>query len=286
MPIELPPGMAAQRDDRNPPPRNSQVLVFVGLFSGLVILLIWLAGAIVNQIVWWIPPSVERQLGAIAVPAFERMAQPSDTQTALNQLLDRLEAELPAEQQSRDYQVLYVPDPTVNALAIPGDRIVIFKGLLDQVESENELAMVLSHELGHFANRDHLRSLGRTIVVQLALASLFGDLGSLQRIAVAGIEQLTDAQYSQSQERQADEFGLDLLYDTYGQVAGATDFFARLGKGRDRSLTDFVATHPAPQARVKRLRELIEAENYPVETRSPLPPALENPQEQTRDSLE
>ena len=50
---------------------------------------------------------------------------------------------------------------------------VIYQGLLAQAESENELMMVLGHELGHFANRDHLRGLGRALLVQIAIAAFF-----------------------------------------------------------------------------------------------------------------
>ena len=44
-------------------------------------------------------------------------------------------------------------------------------GLLENVESENELAFVLGHELGHFRNRDHLRGLGRGIAFSLVLVA-------------------------------------------------------------------------------------------------------------------
>ncbi|MCG8367309.1 MAG: peptidase M48, partial [Pseudanabaenales cyanobacterium] len=116
MPITLPPGTAAQRDDRNPTPNNRQLLTLLGLLVGLVGVVIGLVGVVINQLVWWIPPSVEQQLGATAVPPFERLAEPSRRQTELNRLLDRLEAELSVElRQGRDYQVLYVPEPTVNA---------------------------------------------------------------------------------------------------------------------------------------------------------------------------
>lgn len=276
MPITLPPGTAAQRDDRNPTPNNRQLLTLLGLLVGLVGVVIGLVGVVINQLVWWIPPSVEQQLGAIAVPPFERLAEPSRRQTELNRLLDRLEAELSVElRQGRDYQVLYVPEPTVNALAIPGDRVIIYQGLLEQMGSENELMMVLGHELGHFAHRDHLRSLGRGVMLRVAIASVLGDLGSLSQIAVSGIERLSQARFSQGQERQADEFGLELLYQTYGHVAGATDFFARMREARGRSITDFMASHPAPPERVKRLEQLIERRNYSVEALAPLPSVLQ-----------
>jgi hypothetical protein len=55
---------------------------------------------------------------------------------------------------------------------------------MKQVESENELAFVLGHELGHFRNRDHLKSLGRDLALALLIATLsqgssVGDLAAL-----------------------------------------------------------------------------------------------------------
>ena len=92
----------------------------------------------------------------------------------------------------------------MNALALPGDRIVIFSGLVNRVKSENELMMVLGHELGHFAHRDRLRSLGQELLLPIAIASLLGDNSWLYSSAAAIISATSQAQYSQFQEIQAD----------------------------------------------------------------------------------
>ncbi len=274
MGFELSPGMASP-SDRDLPPNNRQLLTVLGLAIGVVLGIFWLIGMVLNGLVWLVPANVERQLGALVVPAFERIAQPSPAQDSLNQLLDRLEAKLPTEQRTRDYRVLYVPEATVNALALPGDRLVVYAGLLDHVESENELTMVLGHELGHFAHRDHLRSLGQGLLWRLAIATfLGGDPGALQSIAAAGINALSQAQFSQGQERAADDFGLNLLQQTYGHIGGARDFFARLSRERGTSLTAFIETHPAPRRRVTELQRQIKAQNYPLGARSPLPQPL------------
>jgi predicted Zn-dependent protease len=273
MPIELPPGTASYRDDRNPEPKKRQILLVLGLIAAVIAFAFWLFGALVNGLVWLIPPSVERQLGTFTVPVFEQMAEPSAAQDSLNQLLDRLEANLPPEQQQdHDYQVLYIPDATVNAIAIPGDRVIIYQGLLKQTESENELMMVLGHELGHFANRDHLQRLSRGLILQLLIAVFFGDTGGLQDVAISGLTSISNAQFSQGQELQADEFGLNLLQQTYGHVAGATDFFERLSK-QEGSNIDFLATHPNSNKRVRRLEQAI-AKGYDLGERSPLPAPL------------
>ena len=259
--------------NRNPPPSNRQLLILLGLFVGFIIGVIWLLNLLINNLIGFIPPSVERQLGAVVVPVFEQQAKPSPAQDTLNQMLDRLEAQLPAEGQKRDYRVLYVPTSTVNAIALPGNAIVIYDGLVKQAESENELMMVLGHELGHFAHRDHLRGLGRSLLLQIVIATFFGDVSSLQSIAASGVAAVSRSQFSQSQEREADEYGLTLLQKTYGHVAGATDFFARMSQHTGADLA-FLSTHPAPGKRVQELNRWITENNYPIKKRSPLPKPL------------
>jgi predicted Zn-dependent protease len=259
---------------RNPPPSNRQLLILLGLFVGFVAGIIWLLVLLINNVVWLIPVSVEQQLGALIIPAYEQQAKPSPAQDTVNGLLERLESNLSSEaNQNRNYRVLYIPNSTVNALALPGDAIVIYSGLVKQMESENELMMVLGHELGHFAHRDHMRSLGRQLLIQIAIAAFLGDSSSLQAAAASGIVALSQSQYSQSQESQADEFGLTLLQKTYGHVAGATDFFARLDRQKGINF-DFLSTHPNPGKRVEELKRLIQQRNYQIKERSPLPETL------------
>lgn len=254
--------------DRNPPPSLLDLGILLGILLGAIAVIVLLFNGFVNLLIAWIPPQFEQQLGALMIPQLEEQATEPDTQQELNQLLDRLEAHLPDNNQ-RDYRLLYIPDKTVNAMAVPGDVVVIYQGLLAQMESENELMMVLGHELGHFANRDHLRGLGRAIALQIAVSAIFGDTSGLPGLATAAVERLGQARFSQAQEEEADAFGLDLLQAEYGHVAGATDFFARLDtqSGVD---WDFLATHPAPGKRVKILNRRIEKLGYTQESRSPL----------------
>ncbi|MBE9041438.1 M48 family metallopeptidase [Oscillatoriales cyanobacterium LEGE 11467] len=260
--------------DRNPPASNRQLLILLGFFVVAIAGTIWAFGWVFDSFIEFIPPSLEQKLGAVIVPVYEQIAQPSEAQDTLNTLLDGLETHLPEEQrQNRDYRVLFVPEDTVNALALPGDAIVVYGGLLQQAESENELMMVLGHELGHFANRDHLRGLGQQLLLRVTIASIFGDTGALAGIIGSTIETISRSQYSQSQELQADEFGIDLLQKHYTHVAGATDFFARLDREKKSNLA-FFSTHPAPRNRVKKLEKILRDRQYPIGEKAPLPPAL------------
>jgi predicted Zn-dependent protease len=261
------------QSSKNTDSSNRQLLIAAGLIVGTFIVGIWLLLSIVGRLIYFIPPQVEQNIGKLIVPVYEQQAAEGEVQDSLNKLLDRLETNLPQEtQQARDYRILYISDDTVNALAIPGDRVIIYQGLLAKVESENELMMVLGHELGHFAHRDHLRGIGNALVLRMVVASLFGDLGIFQP-AANSVRALADASYSQKQEKQADEFGLTLLDRTYGHVAGATDFFAKLSKEKKRSIS-FLSSHPASKTRVRELQKLIKQNRYQLKDKSPLPEVL------------
>ena len=106
----------------------------------------------------------------------------------------------------------------------------------------------------------------------MAIASFIGDAGWIQSVA-SGITALSKAQYSQSQEYQADEFGLALLQQTYGHVTGATDFFARLSQQKSVNLA-FKATHPGAGSRVAQLQRLQRRRNYRIGKLEPLPETL------------
>ena len=147
-----------------------------------------------------------------------------------------------------------------NAMALPGGLIVVTQGLLDQVESENELAFVLGHELGHFRNRDHLRSLGRGVVLSIFIAAIgSGDGGGIG----TNITDLALRNFSRRQERQADEFGLLLVQSQYGHVNEAWRFFERWDEYENRTAMDFLShlsTHPKSGERIEDLREFAERE--------------------------
>lgn len=142
-----------------------------------------------------------------------------------------------------------------NAMALPGGLIVVTQGLLDQVESENELAFVLGHELGHFKNRDHLRALGRGAVLSVFFAVVAGN-----DVAGIGINvaDLTLRGFSREQETKADDFGLAIVHAEYGHVGEAWRLFERW-KITDNSFIDLVAylsTHPETGDRIADMKSL------------------------------
>jgi predicted Zn-dependent protease len=185
----------------------------------------------------------------------------------LQPLLDNLPADSPLHNYT--FTVQLVKNKEINALALPGGHIVVFSGLVEQAESENELAMVLAHELGHFVHRDHLKRLGRGLGLTVAAMLVFGEDSAVSRL-VSNLFLVTESSYSRQQESDADRFGLDLLVNSYGHAGGATDFFARVGKKAGSHVPYLLASHPHPDDRIEELQSLISENGYRVETITPI----------------
>jgi len=146
-------------------------------------------------------------------------------------------------------------DETPNAMVAPGGLVIVFSGLFDHVRSENGMAFVLAHELSHMANRDHLRALGRSLVLVTAATLLTGD-GSGTAGVLAPAWQLGDSGYSRGREAAADARALAILACRYGHTGGATEFFESLQKeeGDTPALAHYLASHPSMAARISALK--------------------------------
>lgn len=247
------------------------------LLGGVVLLLVlafFILGAMADLIVERVPVNVESWLGGQTLKKFSGKESPEMT-SRLEGLLASLPKDSPLQQYA--FHVYVLDTDEVNAVALPGGNIVVYQGLLDEVESENELAMVLGHELGHFANRDHLRGLGRGLGVAVVTGIMFGGDSSASTL-VSNSLLTVQAQYSQHQEEAADRFGLDLLTKRYGHAGGAATFFSRLAGHAGGRLPYLLASHPHPQDRIDKLNQRIRTSGYAVHEVQPL--ALEMKSEQ------
>lgn len=256
------------RDDVNVTARHpltEGAVILVGVLA-IASVLLGIAVLLVDRLVPYLPQSWEASM----FPDFDAMRHtPTDDLQAVQQreletLLERLTAHWPDHPDGLRVGLFDSPQP--NALAFPGGLILVTTGLMDQVDSENELAFVLGHELGHYRGRDHLRSLGRGLALGLILAAIGQSGGAAEIVALSG--QLTSRSFSREQESNADAFGLGLVASEFGHVAGATDFFAKLPSPDsflERSLATYLATHPMSDDRVERMKRLADENGWSLE---------------------
>ncbi|NJR69947.1 MAG: M48 family metallopeptidase [Synechococcales cyanobacterium CRU_2_2] len=175
-------------------------------------------------------------------------------------------------------QVYIVEDALPNAFILPGGHIFVTSTLLEQAESENELAFVLAHELGHFEARDNLKGLGRSLVF-ITLASLL-DFGGSSSGVINSTINLSSMSYSRTQEAQADAFALRAVVQKYGHSGNSLDFFRRLEQQKDLPVPEIelLSSHPLTENRIESLEKF--ARDRGMKTTGPataLPERLECP---------
>jgi len=162
-------------------------------------------------------------------------------------------------------------DKKINAVSLPGRRVVVYDGLMLDVESENEIAMILAHEIGHHEANHILEAFGRRAFLGLASMGA-GQIPVLGPILVQ-IGELGELSFSREAELEADRIGLRALHDYYGHVGGSTGFFERrLKEGEIPAAMELLSTHPLSEKRIESLKIL--SRNQGWEAR-PVAPALE-----------
>jgi Zn-dependent protease with chaperone function len=237
-----------------------EALVLVAGIAGAGFALFIVIALAVEILVPWIPPSFEVRVfsSASLVDLLAPEGDEADPRTErVAELLARLARHWPENPYA--FHVAIHEESTPNALAFPGGLVVVTSGLLEQVESENELAFVLGHELGHFRHRDHLRGIGRGVAFALVMGALGlgGSGGAAQLATLSG--QLAARGFDRDQESDADRFGLLLVQQEYGHLAGAWDFFERLpdpGGFAEKEIVHYLATHPLNEERIQALHAL------------------------------
>jgi predicted Zn-dependent protease len=144
-------------------------------------------------------------------------------------------------------------DSTLNAFCTPGGYIYIYTGILKFLDSEDQLAGVMGHEIAHADLRHSTRQMTEMFGIQLILELIAGDSKSVKEIT-SGLIGLT---FSRSHEKEADEQSVNYLCPTKYNAAGGAGFFEKLiKKGDSNNPPDFLSTHPDPGNRVDKFNSI------------------------------
>lgn len=250
------PSLPAHNDNVSQQHPLKDFAVILGWLLAAAAIGFWLLGMAVDAVVDHLSDETEARLNRM-LPAHTATAAPGTVkqQAQLQAMVDGMRAcaglRLPAN-------VSVSKSAVPNAAVLPGGHIIVFTGLFDHVQSENGLAFVLAHELAHIAQRDHLRAVGRGIVVFGVAALVTGSDSGLTAL-LAPVNGLGQAKYSRAREAAADSAALRILNCRYGHAGGATELFEAI-KDQDGSLfglSHYAASHPAMQTRIDALERAI-----------------------------
>lgn len=203
-----------------------------------------------------IPVSWEEQLGASVL---EQLAPPSGRcldeprLLALESIVTRLSRTTP----DSPYHIrLTVLDrPAINAFALPGGHVVMFRGLLEATETPEQLAAVLAHEFQHIYKQHSTRAMIEQVSTSLLIAAISGDFTGGLAYGIEGARVLGMLRYSRLHEDEADREGLRLLQAVGIDPAEMIAFY-RIMEAQDPhdvAASSYLSTHPNTNDRIERL---------------------------------
>ncbi|MDC3253208.1 M48 family metalloprotease [Crocinitomicaceae bacterium] len=138
-------------------------------------------------------------------------------------------------------------DSTLNAFCTPGGYIYIYTGILKYLDSEDEFAGVLAHEIGHADMRHSTRQMTKMFGVQIMLSVLAGDQSALTQVTSA----LIGLKNSRKHEVEADERSVAYMCPTDYNAAGGAGFFQKIEASGGSRTPEFLSTHPNPKDRIE-----------------------------------
>ncbi len=219
----------------------------------------------------------EQQIAQMAATAWSDMKSQTP-QTSNPQLRNtvmrtwsRIEKATPKAGEQWDVAVFDTDD--VNAFVMPGNRVGVFRGMVELSENDDQLSAVLGHEVGHTVYRHANRRMSRAMLAQGALMA--------GQIAVASSEELNQygnlivglggaamqfgviLPYSRESELEADKAGVDYMHKAGFDVRQSVRLWQVMdAKSSGQRPPEFMSTHPDPKRRAAELTNYINARGY------------------------
>lgn len=212
-----------------------------------------LAAILVAVGLWIAPPSLtrearnrnfERDLGASMASGFARKTcNGPGGQASLDKLVARVEPD------GKGLTIRVINIGLVNAVAMPGGHVFLFRGLLQEAKSPDEIAGVLGHEIGHVRKKHVMEALIRQTGISMIFSSMNGNASDIHTIMAT--------RYSRDAETEADEYSIDAMRAGRVDPGGTADFFNRLGADEKRlghRIAEYLSSHPLSQKRERAFR--------------------------------
>ena len=229
------------------------VIVALGYFVGLP--------RLTERIIAHVPLEQERRLGLQALSTlddgsfFTRTQLTSEQRVQAIETFDRIRRNrgrlVTAQLEFRAARGI-----GANALALPGGVIVVTDDMVNLCASQDELAAIMAHELGHFEMRHSLRSVLQNAGVAVMAGVVLGDVSSVV-VFSSFPTVLASLKYSRTMETAADDYAVGLL-DSRGIAAEHFAVILKRLMNQTHTRSDryfsYLSSHPDTQFRIDRVR--------------------------------
>lgn len=168
------------------------------------------------------------------------------------------------------WEVTLIDSKEFNAMTTPGNYIYVFRGLLEQLPNDDEVAAVIAHEIAHRLGRHDIESSSEkwgkalTVLAGIAAGVAVGsqpgatqnDIANTMSNTIKIGSGFTTLQYSKDKEREADQIGIFLMADAGYDPSGFASVWARRAS-QEGVQGDFFSTHPNSDERYQNAIQLL-----------------------------
>lgn len=138
-------------------------------------------------------------------------------------------------------------DTILNAFCTPGGYIYVYTGIMKYLDSEDELAGVLGHEIAHADLRHSTRQMTTMYGVDVVLGAIAGNKEMIKQVS----EGLIGLKFSRNHETEADSKSVEYLCPTDYNANGGGKFFEKIAAAGGGKSIEFLSTHPNPDKRIE-----------------------------------
>lgn len=212
----------------------------------------------------------DAELNQVGAQAFSEMKTKQKTlgggqQSAYVQcVVQALVTQLPADWRSLPWETAVFVDDSPNAFALPGGKVGVHTGMFKVARTQDQLAAVIGHEIGHV----YARHTNERVSRQAATSGVLGVLGAVAgaRYGQGASQAVTQGgstlaqlglllPFSRTQETESDEIGQRLMAQAGFDPAQAVNLWQNMMEAAGDRQPEWMSTHPDPQNRIASLRQ-------------------------------
>ncbi len=205
-----------------------------------------------------IPPSAEQMISDLYTKG-----RTEDQNSPEWKRVNRIGQQLVSKLKNNPYKFHFLIEEKdeLNAMALPGGTVIVLSKLAKEAKSDDEIACVLGHEIGHVIHRDTLRHMLHSGGLGLCVAIASGGMINNDQInaCLPFLQQLENLNYSRNQEAAADKTGILLTVETGYNGEAIIDLFERMEKESlnpkfGKEALALLSDHPMHEDRIKAIR--------------------------------